>query len=128
MIPHRIENDLSGVNRQNESRRRTIVKSILWRFIGVIWTWIGAYIIVLLVPPSRNTAVLIATLIVIYHHSTRMIMYYFYERLWVSISWGRAETENSMPRREKALWICGTVISILLILFLIIYITPLIKG
>lgn len=113
---------------RNESKRRTLVKSILWRFIGVIWTWIGAYIIVLLVPPSRNTAVLIATLIVVYHHSTRMIMYYFYERLWVSISWGRAETCETIPRHEKVLWIAGTIISILLIFFLIIYVTPMIKG
>ncbi len=128
MMRHGSNRDPLLVSERNESKRRTIVKSILWRFIGVIWTWIGAYIIVLLVPPSRNTAVLIATLIVIYHHFTRMIMYYFYERLWVSISWGRAETENSLQRRGKALWICGIVISILLIFFLIIYVTPLIKG
>ncbi|MCK5034976.1 MAG: DUF2061 domain-containing protein [Candidatus Sabulitectum sp.] len=121
-------NNLSRSGDQSESKRRTIVKSLLWRFIGVIWTWIGAYIIVLLVPPSRNTAVIIATLIVVYHHSTRMVMYYFYERLWVSISWGRAEAGETMQRREKMLWIAGTIISILLIFFLIVYVTPLIKG
>lgn len=124
----RPENDLSEAVNQRESKRRTIVKSLLWRFTGVIWTWIGAYIIVLLVPPSRKTAVIIASLIVVYHHSTRMVMYYFYERLWISISWGRAGTGETMQKREKILWIAGTIISILLILFLIIYVTPLIKG
>ncbi len=70
-------------------KRRSLVKSIIWRIIGIGWTWIGAYFIVLLLPPNLKSASLIATLIVVYHHSTRMIMYYFYERIWSSISWGR---------------------------------------
>jgi hypothetical protein len=27
-----------------EARRRTIVKTITWRLIGILWTWIGAYL------------------------------------------------------------------------------------
>ncbi len=40
----------------------------------------------------------------------------------------RKEAGETMHNREKLLWIAGTIISILLILFLIIYVTPLIKG
>lgn len=128
MKRHRWIIDKSVAGKPNESKRRTIVKSIVWRIIGVIWTWLGAYVIVLLVPPSRNTAVLIATLIVVYHHSTRMIMYYFYERLWVYVSWGRSEIVKTMSGREKIIWITGTIVSIVIIFFLIIYVMPLIKG
>jgi len=111
-----------------ESKRRTIVKTLLWRFIGIIWTWVGAYFIILLIPPSYKTAAIIATLIVIYHHSTRLIMYYFYERIWASVSWGRTEISKPMSVREKILWITGTVVSFCIIIILIIYITPMIKG
>ncbi|NOR76740.1 MAG: DUF2061 domain-containing protein [Draconibacterium sp.] len=112
----------------SESKRRTIVKSLLWRFIGIVWTWLGAYAILLLIPPSYKTAAIIATLIVIYHHSTRLIMYYFYERIWASLSWGRTGTLKSMSKVEKILWIIGVIVSFSIIIFLIIYITPLIKG
>ena len=47
--------------KRTELRRRSLVKSLLWRVIGVLWTWIGAYIILLLIPPSRTSAALIAT-------------------------------------------------------------------
>ncbi len=116
------------VSNQNESRRRSIVKTLFWRFIGIIWTWIGAYVIILLVPPSYKTAAFIATLIVIYHHSTRMIMYYFYERIWASVSWGRTEPEKPMSGCEKALWIAGIIVFLSIIFFLIIYVTPMVKG
>jgi uncharacterized membrane protein len=109
-------------------KRRTVVKSLLWRFIGIVWTWIGAYIIVLLVPPSQQAAALIATLIVVYHHSTRMVMYYFYERIWDSISWGKTDKKILLSFKEKMMWAFGIVSSITMIFILIIYVSPLIKG
>ena len=77
-----------------ELKRRSLLKSIIWRVIGIAWTWIGTYFIVLLLPPNLKNAPVIATLIVVYHHSTRMIMYYFYERIWADISWGRNFPNN----------------------------------
>jgi len=29
-----------------EARRRTLVKSLVWRLIGIVWTWVGAYFII----------------------------------------------------------------------------------
>jgi uncharacterized membrane protein len=112
----------------NENRRRSLVKALVWRFIGIIWTWIGAYIIVLLIPPSKKTAGLIATLIVIYHHSTRMVMYYFYERIWASVAWGRTEFRHSLSTKAKLAWFIGVVISVFVIFYLIIYVTPWFKN
>ena len=61
------------MNQALESKRRTVVKSLLWRIIGIVWTWVGAYIILIFIPEEYKTAAIIATLIVVYHHSTRMI-------------------------------------------------------
>jgi len=108
--------------------RRSLVKSLLWRVIGVVWTWVGAYIILLFVPPSRKSAALIATLIVVYHHSTRMIMYYAYERIWASIKWGRSAAPSPMSRKEKLAWSLGTVVALVLIFFLLLEVHPRIKA
>ncbi len=114
-----------------ELKRRTVVKSLIWRAIGIVWTWIGAYFIILLVPPTWKNAAIIATLIVIYHHSTRLIMYYFYERIWTGISWGKYDpAEDSfqpMTGHDKAYWVLGSSVAIGIIFFLIIYVAPLIK-
>ncbi len=42
-----------------ELRRRSLVKSLLWRIIGVVWTWVGAYIILSLIPPAQRSGALI---------------------------------------------------------------------
>ena len=111
-----------------ELRRRSLVKSLLWRVIGVVWTWVGAYIILLLIPPSRRSAALVATLIVVYHHSTRMIMYYAYERVWAAIAWGRDAPTRPMSRKEKLAWATGTTAALVLIFFLLVYVSPRIKA
>ena len=115
-----------------ETRRRTLTKSLLWRFIGIFWTWIGAYVILLLLPEEWKTAVVIATLITAWNHSTRMMMYYVYERIWCRIRWGK-EKEHSrkgdfkISVKERVVWTGGTVISLVLIFWLLLGITPAIK-
>ena len=111
-----------------ELRRRSLVKSLLWRVIGIAWTWVGAYIIILLIPPSRRSAALIATLIVVYHHSTRMIMYYAYERIWASVSWGRETPARPMSWKETLLWSVGTALALGLIFFLLLELSPSTKA
>lgn len=111
-----------------ELKRRTIVKSLLWRIIGIVWTWLGAYFILLLTPERFRTATLMATAIVVYHHSTRMFMYYIYERIWSRILWGRVwkdklETVAISPKR-KLLWIIVVIFVLVLIFFLILYVNP----
>lgn len=111
-----------------ELRRRTVVKSLLWRIIGVVWTWIGAYIILLLVPPVHRSAAVIATLIVVYHHATRMVMYYAYERIWASVAWGRQGGAAPMSRRTKVFWSIGTGLAVALIFILLLVVHPRIKA
>lgn len=114
-----------------ELRRRTIVKSLLWRVIGVIWTWVGAYLIFLLIPEKYKTAMLMATAIVVYHHSTRLVMYYIYERIWSKILWGKVGKDKletvAISTKTKLLWIIVVTLALALIFFLILYVTPIMK-
>jgi len=116
------------MNQALESKRRTVVKSLLWRIIGIVCTWVGAYIILIFIPEEYKTAAIIATLIVVYHHSTRMIMYYFYERIWSGIEWGRTETVPLLDAKKKAIWSTVVILAIVLIFFLLLVVTPLIKS
>ena len=114
-----------------ELKRRTITKSLLWRLIGIVWTWIGAYFILLLTPQRFRSASLMATAIVVYHHSTRMIMYYFYERIWSNIGWGRVDKDKlkavAISPKRKLIWIFVVTLVLALIFFLILYVNPLMK-
>ena len=114
-----------------ELKRRTITKSLIWRLIGIVWTWIGAYFILLLTPERFKTASLMATAIVVYHHSTRMVMYYLYERIWNKIRWGRVDEDKletaAISIKQKLVWIFVVMITLAVICFLILYVTPLMK-
>ena len=114
-----------------ELRRRTIAKSLLWRLIGIVWTWVGAYFILLLTPERFRTASLMATAIVVYHHSTRMIMYYIYERIWSKIHWGRVDEAQlgtvAISPKSKLIWIFVVTLVLALIFILILYVNPLMK-
>ena len=115
-----------------ETRRRSVTKSLTWRFIGVVWTWIGAYLIILCAPERFQKAAWIATFIVVYHHATRMVMYYAYERLWSRIRWGRRDLGPAagppLTLRAKMLWAAGTLIVVAALFFLILTVTPLGKS
>ena len=114
-----------------ELKRRSVIKSLLWRFIGIIWTWIGAYLILLFTPAKYRTASLLATFIVIYHHSTRMIMYYFYERIWARVSWGKIDADKkdttAMSFSDKVIWVSVVIAGIALLFLLIMFIGPMMK-
>ncbi|MCF7954919.1 MAG: DUF2061 domain-containing protein [Phycisphaerae bacterium] len=114
-----------------ELKRRTIVKSLIWRVIGIVWTWIGAYFILVHMPEKFRTATLMAIAIAVYHHSTRIIMYYIYERIWSRILWGRVSKDKletvAISAKTKLLWIIIVTLSLVLIFFLILYVTPMMK-
>ena len=114
-----------------ELRRRTIAKSLLWRLIGIVWTWVGAYFILLLTPQRFRSASLMATAIVVYHHSTRMIMYYLYERIWSKIRWGKVDEDKletvAITPKRMLIWIFVVTLVLALIFFLLLYVNPLMK-
>ena len=114
-----------------ETRRRTLVKTVAWRVIGIAWTWIGAYLILLFTPDRYRTAAALSTLIVAFHHSTRMAMYYGYERVWSGISWGRCDGGSGAGQltwRARLVWTIAGIGAVLLILLVVLYLTPKAKS
>lgn len=115
-----------------ESHRRTIVKSLVWRFIGIFWTWGGAFVIISMLPDSQKNAIVIATLVTAWHHSTRMLMYYAYERIWMKVPWGRLGDDHDtaikpLNLKHRIIWTSGIIFSITLIFWLLLSVTPNIK-
>ena len=114
-----------------EARRRTVVKALVWRLVGVVWTWIGAYLILLFAPARYRSAALLSTFIVVYHHTTRMAMYYGYERVWDKVAWGRSQPgKPNKPLsswRARLAWVAITLLALVLIFVLVLYVAPLLK-
>lgn len=114
-----------------ETRRRTLVKTVTWRVIGIVWTWIGAYLILVFTPDRYRSAASLSAFIVAFHHSTRMIMYYGYERLWAAIGWGKSAPGGSSPAyipwTAKLVWTLAVLLAIVLMLVTVLYVTPMVK-
>jgi uncharacterized membrane protein len=64
----------------NETRKRSIVKSILWRVICIIVSVVTSFFL------TGNWDVAVA--IGIIYNAVTMVLYYFHERLWDRIAWG----------------------------------------
>ncbi len=114
-----------------ETKRRALVKTVTWRLIGIVWTWIGAYLILLFAPRRYRTAAALSTLIVAFHHSTRMAMYYGYERAWDRVAWGRCETSNPLAGNvtwtAKLAWTAAAIATLVLLIVIVLYVTPMVK-
>ncbi len=67
-----------------ETRRRSILKTIIWRMIAIL----NSYVI--LVSATTDDALLNA----LFMNLTGLIIYYFYERVSNQISYGKMEVEE----------------------------------
>ncbi|MGA2955300.1 MAG: DUF2061 domain-containing protein [Thermodesulfobacteriota bacterium] len=63
-----------------ESKKRSIIKSITWRIVGILTLGIIIWII------TGNWGE--TTLITISYHVVQIVLYYFHERGWLKIDWG----------------------------------------
>ncbi len=68
-------------DKRSESPKRSILKSISWRFIGTIDTIIISW----LVTGTLTLAFSIGFIELI----TKMVLYFFHERIWNNIKWGK---------------------------------------
>ena len=66
-----------------ESRKRSLLKTISWRVVASIDTFLISW----LISGKISIGISIATLEVI----TKLIIYYFHERAWDKIKWGKYE-------------------------------------
>ena len=64
-----------------ETHKRSWVKSLTWRIVGIVLLGGIAYAV------TRDWKEM--SIITIIFHSVRMVLYYIHERIWLRIDWGR---------------------------------------
>ena len=72
----------------NETRKRSIVKSVTWRAICVVVSILTSFVLT----GKWDIAVTIGTV----YNVITMILYYFHERLWNKVNWG---CEGALKKR-----------------------------
>ena len=74
------------------TKKRSITKSITWRFLGSLDTFLLSSIIINYSTQnySFNLAFYIAGLEII----TKTFLYYFHERIWNRVNWGRIKSND----------------------------------
>jgi len=63
-----------------ETRKRSVVKSIVWRFICVVVSIVTSF----LLTARWDVAVAIGSI----YNVITIILYYFHERIWNLVKWG----------------------------------------
>ncbi len=63
-----------------ETRKRSILKSITWRFICIVVSILTSFVLT----GKWDLAVAIGTV----YNLITMILYYFHERIWNRVNWG----------------------------------------
>ena len=71
----------------NETRIRSAVKSIMWRFICIVVSIITSFLLV----GRWDVAVAIGGI----YNVITMILYYFHERIWNSVKWGISDSPKN---------------------------------
>ena len=67
----------------NESRIRSLVKSITWRIICIAVSVVTAF----LITSRLDVAAAIGTI----YNAVTMVLYYFHERAWNKIQWAKGK-------------------------------------
>lgn len=66
-----------------ETRKRSIVKSIVWRFICVVVSIVISFFLT----AKWDIAVAIGSS----YNIITMVLYYFHERMWNRVKWGKGD-------------------------------------
>jgi len=81
---------------ERESPGRTLAKTISWRIVASITTFIIFYF-----TAGEKIALQVITAAVGIEVISKMIIYYLHERAWANIHWGRYWYKNKIVRRIK---------------------------
>ena len=81
-----MEKILSNTNKPRIARKRHIAKTITWRIVGTIDTWLISYILVYYFGDTPDKATEAASYIAGLELITKTILYYFHERVWYRLS------------------------------------------
>jgi len=68
------------------ARKRHVAKTISWRIIGTLDTWIISFILVYYFGERKDSATDAASFIAVFELITKTILYYFHERIWYKLN------------------------------------------
>ena len=68
-------------DKRTESPSRSVVKSVSWRILGTLDTFLISWI----VTGETSVAFSIGSIELV----TKMVLYFFHERIWNTIKWGK---------------------------------------
>jgi len=86
---------------ERDSPSRTLAKTISWRIIASLTTFVLAMIFFNNDPQAAQKA----TGIAVSESIIKMFLYFFHERAWANVNWGRYWVKNKMVRRIKLYYI-----------------------
>lgn len=85
---------------ERESPGRTLAKTISWRIVASLTTFIIFYI-----TAGQKVALQIITAAIGIEVVAKMLIYYLHERAWAHIHWGRYWYKNKIVRSVKLYYI-----------------------
>jgi len=85
---------------ERESPGRTLAKTISWRIVASLTTFIIFYL-----TAGQKVALQVITAAIGIEVVAKMLIYYIHERAWAHIHWGRYWYKNKMVRRIKLYYI-----------------------
>ncbi len=80
-ITNEVKSEIKSEIKSIEKHRRSIVKSITYRFLSITADTLVAYIF------TKDVALTAGIVLFVNGYST--VLYYFHERVWAHILWGR---------------------------------------
>ena len=109
-------------------RKRHIAKTITWRIIGSVDTWLISWILIQFFGENPQEAVEAASYIASLELITKTILYYLHERVWYNLNW---ITDNQKLRHiiKTISWrLVGAIDTILLVFIVYYYLFNTTKG
>ncbi|MBT4217522.1 MAG: DUF2061 domain-containing protein [Flavobacteriales bacterium] len=101
-------------------RKRHVAKTITWRIIGSIDTWLISWILIQFFGENPQEAVEAASYIASLELITKTILYYLHERVWYNLNW---ITDNQKLRHiiKTISWRLVGAIDTILLVFIVYY-------
>ena len=101
--------------------KRHIAKTITWRIVGTLDTWVISWLLVYYLGEKPEEATQAASFIALLEMITKTILYYLHERVWYRISWGN--TKQKIRHLIKTIsWRFVGALDTIALVFLVYYI------
>ncbi len=87
---------------EQEKKIRSIVKSVLWRILGVL--------ILATITYTFTGSLIVTGLVTFIHHSVFLLVFYLHERMWLKFSKPQRELARSLCKMFTYETLCGNII------------------